>query len=173
MPSKKSKLIPIGAGLFILLLLIGLSLGLRTVIELDLPNAQIRTTNYIFFSIPISAETVPTWITPGQSSTPEWQLMHEFHHSAAGSQIDHTKWGVVADTLEPWEDFNLSDETKAQLATRIRSLMNDGLDVKAIRVYMLRIDAILRYELQVPDSTLTTQEIDTIFDEEIVKSIYP
>ncbi len=169
--SKAPKALPYIAGFFILLILVGLSLGLRTVIEFDPRGAQIRTTRYIFLHIPISSDTFPTWISQGPAQNPDWQLMHEFHHSAAGSKIHHTHWGAIADTLEPWRAFRFDAESKHRLAARTFELIQSDHPVKAIRIYLLRIDAMLKYELQTSDTPLTPERIDALFKEALIKPI--
>ena len=171
MKPKASKALPYIAGFFLLLLLVGLSLGLRTVIEFDPRGAQIRTTRYIFLQIPISSDTFPAWISQGPSDAPDWQLMHEFHHSAAGSDIHHTHWGAIADTLEPWREFRFDAESKHRLAARTLELIQSDHPVKAIRIYLLRIDAMLKYNLQDPNKLTDPADIDALFKEALIKPI--
>ncbi len=171
MTPKAAKAAPYIAGFFLLLLLVGLSLGLRTVIEFDPRGAQIRTTRYIFLHLPISSDTSPAWISQGPSKTPNWQLMHEFHHSAAGSDIHHTHWGAIVDTIEPWQELRFDPEPKYRLSTRTLELIQSNSPPKAIRIYLLRIDAMLRYDLQDPNKLTDPADIDALFAEAFIKPI--
>jgi hypothetical protein len=173
MKPKASKAIPYIAGFFVLLLLAGFSLGLRTKIEFDPINAQMKTSKYIFLHVPVILHKQELWFSDGsEPNTPiDWQLMHAFHQSAAGSKIEHTHWGSIADTVIPWGDLRLSSESKVQLAKRTRKLINSDRPVKSIRVYALRINAMLNYRLEDPDTELSPQDIDTIIDDAFVKPI--
>lgn len=168
---QKSKLIPITAGLFILILLAGFSLGLRTVIEFDPASAQVKTTKYIFLHLPISSDTDPTWISPGQPSTPDWQLMHEFHHSAAGSKINHTHWGAMVDSLQSWEEIRFNIEAKDTLSANTLALINTDTNPKALRVYLLRINSQLNFILAQPDADLSPETINALMSEAVIEPI--
>jgi hypothetical protein len=168
---QKSKLFPFAAGLFVLILLAGFSLGLRTVIEVDPASAQVRTTKYIFLHLPISSETHPTWISPGRPDSPDWQLMHEFHHSAAGSDIQHTHWGAIVDSLQSWEELRFDIQAKDTLSANTLSLINTDTNPKALRVYLLRINAQLNYLLTQPEGDLTPEIINTLMSEVMIEPI--
>jgi len=169
MSSKKSKALPIAAGLIVLLLLVGFVLGLRTVIEFNPVSAEIRTTRYIYYALPVSSKSERTWISPADvhPSASGWELMHSFDRSAAGSKIVHTRWGAIADTIEPWGGFILDGDTRAHLRDRAIALINSDRPVRAIRIYMLRIDTALNATLDdqsTPKPTpLSPAAIDEIF----------
>lgn len=169
MSSKKSKTLPIAAGLFVLFLLAGFSLGLRTVMEFDPQSAQMRTSKYLFYKIPITVQKQELWFSDGTAPTSpvDWQLMHEFHHSATGSKIDHTHWGSIADTIILWDELELEPETKAKLADRANELIHSDRDVKSIRATLFIINSVLGYTLEALleiDEQLPAQDIDLIFD---------
>lgn len=169
---KKSHALPIAAGVFILLTLAGFSLGLRTVIEFDPESAQIRTTKLILIYIPVSITTEPTWITPDPlPATQSWELTHEFHHSAAGSKIHHTHWGATVDNYTPWNEFPLDIPTKAHLADKTLSLINDDYNIKSKRVYTLRLNSQLAFIFAQPTPSLSIAEIDTLFAQAVVNPI--
>jgi len=173
MKPKASKAIPYIAGFFLLLILAGFSLGLRTKIEFDPINAQMKTSKYIFLHLPIILHKQELWFSDGSEPiTPiDWQLMHAFHQSAAGSDIKHTHWGSIADTIILWDQLDLEPETKAQLAERVRSFITSDRPVKSIRVYLLRIDSMLKYDIQASESPLTPEQIDALFEEALIKPI--
>jgi hypothetical protein len=171
MPSKKSKALPIAAGLIALVLLAGFSLGLRTVIVFDPSSAQVKTTKYIFLNLPISSDTHPTWISPGRAQDADWQLMHEFHHSAAGSKLHHTHWGAIVDTFEPWAEFRFDIEAKDFLSMNTLRLINSDYKPKAIRVYLLRINARLQTLLADPDAQINPQTINALVEACLVEPI--
>ena len=163
----KSKLIPIAAGLFVLILLVGFSLGLRTVIEFDPANAQMRTTKYLLLKLPVSTKSEMLWLTTADMpyATPDWHLMHEFHHSAAGSKIHHTHWGAFADTIILWSELNLEPDARSHLAQQTTALVDDdALHIKSKRIYARRIDAQLRFQLDDPETIMTPSLIDTIIE---------
>ena len=169
MKPKSSKAIPIVAGLIVLILLVGFALGLRTIIEFNPASAEIRTTRYIYYALPVSSKRERTWISPSDAGArgADWKLMHSFDRSAAGSKIDHTRWGSIADTIAPWGGFVLDPTTKSHLRDRTLALINSDRPVRAIRIYMLRIDAALNATLDdqsTPNPTpLSPQGIDEIF----------
>ena len=132
----KSKLIPIVAGLVVVTLLGGLAMGIRTRIELS-PTAGItRTTKSIYRVIPIAQESTFLWFASIPIDAPvegekrmspsDWKLMHEFNHSAAGTKIEHTQWGVVGDTIAPWGELELEPATRARLTYRTSALITSG-----------------------------------------------
>ncbi len=173
MSSKKSKAIPFIAGFFVLILLAGFSLGLRTVIEFDAVNAQMRTSKFLFLKLPISIHKQELWFADGtQPVTPiDWQLMHEFHHSATGSKLDHTHWGAFADTVILWGDLDLEPDLKSYLANRTREMMKSDEQVKAKRIYARRIDGQLRFHLENAETPLTIEALDTIIKDAFAKPI--
>ncbi len=173
MPKPKStlaKLFPFVAGFFILALLAGFSLGLRTVIEFDPANAQMRTSKYLFIKLPVIIDKQELWFADGtQPVTPiDWQLMHEFHHSATGTEIEHTHWGSTADTIIPWGELELNQDAMSQLATRTMELINADHHYKTIRIYARRIDAQLTQALAESETSLDSDAIDTLFDAALV-----
>lgn len=169
MSSKKSKAIPFIAGFFILALLAGFSLGLRTVIEFDPVNAQMKTSKYIFIKVPIIIHKQELWFSDGTASTApitptEWHLMHEIHHSATGTKIEHTHWGSTADTVIPWGELKLNEVAMSRLATRTVELINSDHHYKTIRIYARRIDGKLNQALAGAETSLDANTIDALFD---------
>ncbi|MBL4697304.1 MAG: hypothetical protein JKX70_00575 [Phycisphaerales bacterium] len=173
MKPKASKAIPFIAGFLILVLIAGFALGLRTVIEFDRVNAQMKTTKSLYLHLPVSIHKQELWFSHGDEPiTPiEWVSMHEIHNSPAGTKIENTKWGSIVDTVMPWDELGFEHESKAVIAKRTLELINQDLPVKIIRVYILRVDAMLRYDLQDPQASLDPDAIDTIFNDAIAKPI--
>lgn len=171
MSAKKSNILPIAAGILVLILLVGFSLGLRTVIVFDPASAQVKTTKYLFIYLPISSDTRPTWISPGQPNAPDWQLMHEFHQSAVGTKLHHTHWGAIVDSLDPWEELRFDIDAKDTLSANTLALINSDTSPKAMRVYLLRIGAQLNYRLAQHDAELTPEIINTIMSEAEIEPI--
>ncbi|PCI08908.1 hypothetical protein COB72_07430 [bacterium] len=173
MSSKKSKSIPFIAGFFVLILLAGFSLGLRTVIEFDAVNAQMRTSKFLFLKLPVIIDKQELWFADGtEPVTPiDWQLMHEFHHSATGSKLDHTHWGAFADTIILWGDLQLDADLQSHLAIRTREMMKSDEHIKAKRIYARRIDGQIRFQLENAETPLTIETLDTIIEAAFAKSI--
>lgn len=166
MSGARSKLIPIAAGVVVLLLLLGLTLGLRTVIEFDPVHDQVRTTRYLLLRLPISTVTETLWPPQANAPTtpPDWHLMHEFRQSATGTAINHTQWGAIADRIMGWSKLGLPPDTQARLATRTNALVTSGRDTADLLVYTIRIDASLRHPPQTSQVPPTGDDIDAYFD---------
>lgn len=167
----KSNILPIAAGILVLVVLVGFTLGLRTVILFDPASAQVKTTKYLFLHLPISSETRPTWISPGLPNAPDWQLMHEFHQSATGTKLVHTHWGAIVDTFEPWSELRFNIDAMDTLSADTLALINSDTTTKAIRVYLMRVDAQLNYRLAQPDAELNPEIITTIMSEAEIEPI--
>lgn len=174
--AKRATLLTIAFGALALLLLLALSMGLRTEIRLDPVAAQVSTTRYLFLRLPVSSATRTLWLAPEQATitTPQqWHLMHEFHHSATGSKINHTSWGAAADTLMSWKTLDLDASVHDHLGRLAYELLNSDYDAHAMRVYTLRIDTYMRYQLQFPDQPVTSQSIDEFFVRALTTPIEP
>tara|TARA_R110002072_G_scaffold42064_12_gene118211 strand:- start:166078 stop:166620 length:543 start_codon:yes stop_codon:yes gene_type:complete len=171
----KSKLLPIVAGLVVVTLLGGLAMGIRTRIELS-PSAGItRTTKSIYRVIPINQESTFLWFANIPIDAPidgekrmgpsDWKLMHEFNHSAAGTTIEHTQWGVVGDTIEPWGQLELEPATRSRLNGRTNALITSGESPRTLQAMTLEINKQLLAHLQLADPGPTPADIDAIFDQ--------
>lgn len=176
MTTPKRKALPYLAGIVIVLIVVGFMLGLREVIQFDPASAQVKTTKYIYLYLPISSDTQPTWISPAKPNSPDWQLMHEFHYSAAGTKIKHTHWGAVVDAFQPWEEYRFNSDAKMRLRSKTLELINGSQDVKAKRIYARRIGIQLLKLLddaQTQDGTHTsTEKISPEMIDSLVDSAY-
>ncbi len=174
MPSSRSKLIPIIAGLLVLLLLLGLTLGLRTVIEFDPATQQVRATRYLFLRLPVATSVQPLWSapdTPPPVGRRDWHVMHEYRQSATGTTINHTRWGSIADTIAGWAELDLPEPASARLARRTEELITSDRPGGDLRVYILRVDAYIRYQLGATDTPPTADDIDAHFEKALTKPI--
>jgi|GEM_PF-3636739 len=171
----KSKLIPIAAGLIVVTLLGGLAMGIRTRIELSPSAGIIRTTKTIYRVIPIAQESTFLWFSNIPIDAPidgqkrmgpsDWKLMHEFNHSAAGTTIEHTQWGVVGDTIEPWGQLELEPTTRSRLVGRTNALITSGESPRTLQAMTLEINKQLLAHLQLADPGPTPTDINAIFDQ--------
>ncbi|MGV6814401.1 MAG: hypothetical protein ACWA5W_05240 [Phycisphaerales bacterium] len=171
MTTKASKALPYLAGIAILLIVVGFMLGLKVVIEYDAANHRVRTTKLIYSVLPISTTTEPLWADDHPSVPANWELMHRFHYSAAGTKIKHTHWGAVVDPILLWHELNLPNEAKAALAARINELIESDRTLLAKRVYIRRIDFRLKAALAQSESPITPMQINALIDESFIKPI--